>query len=66
MLDDLYWQLAPLKQQGLRCCIYTQLTDVEEERNGLLTWDRRQLKADADRLRELNTAWKAAADTGKE
>jgi hypothetical protein len=32
---------------------YTQLTDVEQEVNGLMTYDR-QLKFDARRLSEIN------------
>ena len=34
--------------------MYTQLSDVEEEVNGLLTYDRKVVKADAERLRKLN------------
>ena len=60
LLDKLYRkELMPLKSQGLCCCIYTQLTDVEQERNGLLTADRNRLKVDAEHLRELNAAWLA-------
>lgn len=33
--------LIPLKKQGLSGAVYTQLADVEEEVNGLLTYDRR-------------------------
>ena len=32
--------LEPLIQKGLCAAIYTQLTDIEEETNGLLTYDR--------------------------
>ncbi len=32
--------LLPLKEQGLCGAVYTQLSDVEEEVNGLLTYDR--------------------------
>ena len=52
-------QLLPLKDRGLRACIYTQLSDVETELNGLLTWDRKELKVDAGRMRALNEALKA-------
>lgn len=37
-------ELLPLKDQGLCGAIYTQLTDVEEEVNGLITYDRRVVK----------------------
>ena len=50
-------ELLPLKQEGLICCIYTQLTDVEQECNGLLTADRETIKIDAERMRRLNLAW---------
>ncbi len=33
--------LLPLKEQGLSGAVYTQLSDVEEEVNGLLTYDRK-------------------------
>lgn len=33
--------LLPLRAQGLSGAVYTQLSDVEEEVNGLLTYDRR-------------------------
>lgn len=34
-------QVEPLKERGLCAAIYTQLSDVEEELNGMLTYDRR-------------------------
>ncbi|MCM1127041.1 MAG: glycoside hydrolase family 2 [Lachnospiraceae bacterium] len=33
--------LLPLKKQGLSGAVYTQLSDVEEEVNGILTYDRK-------------------------
>jgi hypothetical protein len=42
-------QVWKLKEQGLSAAIYTQLTDVETEANGLLTYDRRVIKLDVDR-----------------
>ncbi len=36
--------LLPLEKQGLSGAVYTQLSDVEEEVNGLLTYDRKVLK----------------------
>ena len=57
LMEKLYRdQLMPLKGQGLSCCVYTQLTDVEQERNGLLT-AARDPKVDVQRIRELNEAW---------
>lgn len=37
-------QLLPLEAQGLSGAVYTQLSDVEEEVNGLVTYDRRVVK----------------------
>ena len=40
-LDAMLAQMDALEAEGLSGYIYTQLTDVEEETNGLLTYDRR-------------------------
>ena len=34
-------EIEPLKEKGLCAAIYTQLSDVEDETNGLLTYDRK-------------------------
>ena len=57
-LEDLYAQYAGLlrrfrEKNRLTSAIYTQLTDVEIEINGLLTYDR-QLKADPEWIRKAN------------
>ena len=54
-LIDLYRrEVIPLiEAQGLSASVYTQVSDVEDEINGLLTYDRRVSKADPERLREL-------------
>lgn len=39
---------------GLSAAIYTQVSDVEIEVNGLLTYDRRVMKVDRTRVREAN------------
>ena len=41
--------------KGLCAAVYTQVSDVEDEVNGLLTYDRRVLKIDADMMREINS-----------
>ena len=47
--------LVPMKQRlGLSAAVYTQTTDVEGEVNGLMTYDRKVVKADPETLRELN------------
>ena len=47
-------QIEPAVARGLTATVYTQLTDVEDEVNGLLTYDRAVLKIDAGVLREVN------------
>lgn len=37
-------QLMPLEQKGVSGAVYTQLSDIEEEVNGLVTYDRRVVK----------------------
>ena len=54
-LRVLYLQkLKPLIAKGLCACIYTQVSDVEEETNGLVTYDRKIVKADEKLLKTLN------------
>ncbi len=37
-------QIIPAKKKGLAAAIYTQLSDVEQETNGLITYDRADIK----------------------
>lgn len=48
-------ELIPLIEKGLSASIYTQVSDVEEEINGLVTYDRKVVKFDIEFLRELNS-----------
>ena len=42
--------MAELKDSdGLSAAVYTQLTDVETESNGLLTYDRKVIKVDLEK-----------------
>jgi hypothetical protein len=54
--ESLVLGVQQLRSQGLVAAVYTQTTDVEGEVNGLLTYDRRVLKLDADRVRPLHQA----------
>jgi hypothetical protein len=46
-----YWrEVWRLKETGLSAAVYTQLTDVETECNGLFTYDRKHLKVDAKQV----------------
>ena len=50
-LVELYEQeIIPAVKQGLCGAIYTQLSDVEDETNGLLTYDRKVCKVDTETL----------------
>ncbi len=51
---DLLSQLRPLIESRLSAAVYTQTTDVEIEVNGLMTYDRRVLKFDADTLADAH------------
>ena len=50
-LDLLEEQLIPLISEGLAAAIYTQITDIETEVNGYLTYDRKVEKMDKSALR---------------
>lgn len=43
-----------LSEYGLGGAVYTQTTDVETEINGLMTYDRKVLKVDQDKVRNAN------------
>ncbi len=46
------WDLK--EKKGLNAAVYTQLTDVETEANGLLTYDREVIKVDLERVAAIN------------
>ena len=47
-------EIIPAIKQGLCGTVYTQVSDVEDETNGLLTYDRRVCKVDKKRVKELS------------
>lgn len=47
-------QIIPKIEKGLSAAVYTQVSDVEFEVNGIFTYDRELLKIDADVIREIN------------
>lgn len=60
-LTSRYEQYMQRARKLMRCCgtsaaIYTQTTDVELESNGFLTYDRRVVKPDVERVRAANRA----------
>ena len=48
-------QVIPLIKHGLCALVYTQVSDVENEVNGILTYDRKLVKLDEDMLRDINS-----------
>lgn len=55
-------QVLPLIPQGLSATVYTQLSDVELEVNGIMSYDRSELKIDEGTLKILNQRMKSALD----
>jgi hypothetical protein len=54
-LEALYLdEVASMIERGLCASVYTQVSDVEDETNGLLTYDRQILKIDAERMRRIS------------
>lgn len=47
-------EILPAIPKGLAATVYTQLTDVEDELNGVMTYDRRAVKLDEEKLIRLN------------
>ena len=48
--------LTAIKESGLSAAVYTQLTDVEDETNGLLTYDRRVTKVSETTMQNIAKA----------
>ena len=56
-LEALYrTEILPAKEKGLCAAVYTQLSDVEDETNGLLSYDRKVCKADKARMCAVSRA----------
>lgn len=63
-LTEAYEQLfkldvLPAAKQGLAVSVYTQLSDVEDEINGLFTYDREVMKLREDAVRRINDMLKS-------
>ena len=50
---QLYKETLAQKEHGLCACVYTQLSDVEDETNGLLTYDRKVMKIKPEEIADL-------------
>ncbi|MDD5863341.1 MAG: glycoside hydrolase family 2 TIM barrel-domain containing protein [Firmicutes bacterium] len=57
--------ILPAVERGLCAAIYTQVSDVEDEVNGLLTYDRRVEKLSAETMRPIAQALQAALEKKK-
>jgi beta-galactosidase/beta-glucuronidase len=54
-IEKLYLEeIIPSIKNGLCACIYTQLSDVEEETNGLVTYDREVVKINPQSLLDIH------------
>lgn len=47
-------ELKQLIRAGISAAVYTQITDVEIEVNGLLTYDRKEIKVEKEKIRQAN------------
>ncbi len=47
-------QLLELIKKGFSAAVYTQITDVEGEVNGLITYDRKIVKVDETKVKDIN------------
>ena len=47
-------QIIPARKKGLAASIYTQVSDVEQEVNGLLSYDRKQVKVDVGEIARMS------------
>ena len=62
-VEDLYREeILPCVKQGLCAAIYTQVSDVEDEINGLLTYDRKLEKLTPERMLPLARALRQAME----
>lgn len=53
-LEALYlYEILPAVRNGLSAAVYTQLSDIEDETNGLITYDRKFTKVDEAKMRQI-------------
>ncbi|MBP3437040.1 MAG: MFS transporter [Clostridia bacterium] len=57
-------QIVPAVREGLCATVLTQVSDVEEETNGLFTYDRQILKVSPEEMREIAQALQTAFQDG--
>ena len=54
-------EVLPLVKKGVSALVYTQVSDVEDETNGFLTYDRKVLKVNPDAFKEISNLLKEAS-----
>ena len=61
-IDLIRQTILPAVKKGIGATVYTQISDIEEETNGIYTYDREICKIDPDTLRKWNRALKEAGE----
>ena len=56
-------EVRALVNSGASAFVYTQVSDVEDEINGLFTYDRQIVKIDCDRLKKINDELKSISES---
>lgn len=60
-------QIVPEIKKGLGGAIYTQISDVEDEQNGLVTYDRQVIKVNKNKFKKISDAlYKAFKESKKQ
>ena len=55
-MENLYYnQVIPSIKKGLDGLVLTQISDVEDETNGLITYDRKFVKVDKEKFKKIST-----------
>ncbi len=57
-------EVKELVKDGVSALVYTQVSDVEDEINGLITYDRRVVKINAEKLSGINLELKKISEEG--
>ena len=56
-------EVRTLVSAGASAFVYTQVSDVEDEINGLFTYDRQIVKIDCERLKKINDELKSISES---
>ena len=63
MITDMYEKMIlPGIEKGVCGCVYTQLSDVEDEINGIYTYDRKICKVVKEDMKKLSEKLKLGED----